>query len=151
MVVWHIIYLQVAHISYDNNGRLLREEFFPDDYKDWYDYSYDSNGNLIVKTWSDNDEGILEKASYVYTDNILTQEVWENYADGNLEGKVIYTYVKGNVAKIVESGESGEIEATWSYQYKYDSRSNWIEQIVTADTVDKEEIFIIERKIEYYQ
>lgn len=137
----------LTRYKYDEKGRLIKEETLFDDYSEWYDYSYDSNGKINVKTWSDSDEGTLEKITYVYEDNILAKEFWENYADGVLEGKVTYTYEKGNEKEIIETDASGNIDATWSYQYQYDSNGNWIEQTAI---IDKEEIYIIEREIEYY-
>jgi YD repeat-containing protein len=137
----------LTRYKYDEKGRLIKEETLLDDYSEWYDYSYDSNGKINVKTWSDSDEGTLEKVTYVYENKILAKEFWENYADGVIEGKVTYTYEKGNEKEVIETDESGSIDTTWSYQYQYDSNGNWIEQIAI---IDKEEIYIIEREIEYY-
>jgi len=137
----------ITRFRYDDIGRLVKEESISDDYKEWYDYSYDSNGNLNEKKWSDSDEGILEKVTFVYENSVKTHEFWENFAEGEIEGKITYTFEKGNEKEVVETDDSGNIDATWFYQYKYDSFDNWIEQIAI---IDDEEIYIIEREIEYY-
>ncbi|HBG69231.1 MAG: hypothetical protein A2W93_04175 [Bacteroidetes bacterium GWF2_43_63] len=137
----------ITRFSYDENDRLIKEESIFDDYKEWLDYLYDSYGNLITETWHDSDEGILEKATYVYENYVRTHEYWENFTEGEIEGKISYTFEKGNEKEVVETNDSGNIDATWSYQYKYDSKENWIEQI---EIIDDEEIYIIERVIEYY-
>jgi hypothetical protein len=139
--------VEITQFKYDEKGKFIKEESIFDDYKEWHDYSYDSDGYLTVKTWSDSDKGTLEKVTYVYENNVLKKELWENYTDGILEGKVSYTYENGNEKEIIETDDKGNIDAIWSYEYKYDSIGNWIQQIAI---IDKEDIFIIEREIEYY-
>lgn len=133
--------------DYNESGRLTKEKTIFEDYEEWFKYTYDSSGNLLTKEWHDSDEGILEKANYVYENLIKTHEYWENYAEGLLEGKISYSFEKGNEKRIVETDDSGNIDATWDYQYEFDSKGNWTEQVLVFNN---EKIFIVERKLEYY-
>ena len=137
----------VTRYIYDENGRLSKELILFRDYNESYNYSYDTSGQLITKSWFDSDEGLIEKITYAYDNGIKTHEYWENYYDDELDGKISYSFEKGNEKEIIEMDDSANIDAKWYYQYVYDLKDNWIKQIVT---IDDDKIFIIERKIEYY-
>lgn len=139
--------LGVSRFVYDENGRLILNEEEYNGYRRWFQYSYDSVGNLIEELWSDSIVGILERMTFDYENNVRTKEVWETYFDGILDGIVSYTYLNGNEKEVIETDGKGNVEATWSYQYEYDLNGNWIVQI---GIIDNEEIYIVEREIEYY-
>ena len=112
-----------------------------------YIYEYDASDNVIVKTWIDRDDGILEKEMYSYKNKIKTKEVHESFLDQKVDGKIVYIYEKDNEKEIYESDEFGEIYATWKYQYTYDSKGKWIQQVLTTEDG---KVFIVERDIVYY-
>ena len=57
---------------------------------------YDNNGNIINKKWFNNIEGLLENEDNQYSNNELVHSSWENYFDGEIEGRIIYKYQNGN-------------------------------------------------------
>ncbi|WP_406684375.1 hypothetical protein N1F78_01190 [Seonamhaeicola sp. MEBiC1930] len=133
---------------YSDKNLILKEEtVYNDGFKEWYKYQYDSNGKVINKKWYDNEEGILENLTNQYEDNNLLTSTWENYADGELEGKIVYRYENGNEVEITEFDLLENTQIKWVYNYEYDSMKNWIKK--TAHTF-KNEYFLVERKIEYY-
>lgn len=140
-------YLTTSFFYNDKDLILKEETVYNDGFKEWYKYQYDSNGKVINKKWYDNEEGILENLTNQYEDNNLLTSTWENYADGELEGKIVYRYENGNEVELTEFDLLENTQIKWVYNYEYDSMKNWIKK--TAHTF-KNEYFLVERKIEYY-
>jgi hypothetical protein len=137
----------ITQYTYNSIGLLTKEESVSGDYKDWYVYQYDDSGKIINKKWFDSDEGLLENETNVFVDNQLDSSIWENYSEGELEGKITYKYENGNETEIVEFDIIDNTKTVWTYKYKYDSHNNWIEK--EAHTY-KNEYYITYREIEYY-
>lgn len=140
-------YSTTSYFYNDKNLIFKEETVYNDGYKDWYEYQYDSKGKMTNKKWFDNEEGILENLTNIYRDNDLLTSIWENYADGKLEGKIVYRYENGNEVEITEFDVLENTQIKWVYSYEYDSMKNWIKKI--AHTF-KNEYYLLERKIEYY-
>lgn len=91
-------------------------------------YSYDNDGNVIKKEYYTDkyDENINYTVNHLYHENRLCQtEISDN------EGIVIYYYdtIKGIVtSEVLEDWSGNEIEKS-AFSYKYDERGNWIEQV----------------------
>ncbi|WP_299112171.1 hypothetical protein [uncultured Winogradskyella sp.] len=138
----------ITSYFYNDKDLILKEEtVYNDGFKEWYDYQYDSNGKMINKKWYDNEEGLLENLTNHYENNNLLTSTWENYADGELEGKIIYRYEYGNEIEISEFDLLENTQIKWVYNYEYDSMKNWIRKTVHTY---KNEYFLVERNIEYY-
>lgn len=139
----------IAEFKYDKSGNIISERikysFLP---SESHDYKYDQNNQLIEYKWSDSKEGLLEKTSYEYLDGNLRIELWENFEDGEKEGSVKYTYENGLPIEIIETDNDGEIIEKESIRYDYDTNGNWTKKI---SIVNENEIYIITRKIEYFE
>ncbi len=134
--------------SYNENGLLTKEETtYKDGQKEWFTYDYDSNGNIVTKKWFDNVDGIIESEKNFYSGNELTSSIWENYYDGEIEGRINYRYEKGNEIEVIEYDVIDNSQIKWKYIYEYDSSNNWIKKV--AHTF-KDEYYIVYRRIEYY-
>ena len=85
-----------------------------------YDYTYDTDGNLIKKiyTSSNGDKSIFD---YAYdTNGNIIKEVYASFCEGSYESEEVwdYTYdVSGNVIKKVHTGADNEKSI---YDYTYD-------------------------------
>ncbi|WP_107037773.1 hypothetical protein [Brumimicrobium mesophilum] len=133
---------------YNEKEFVIKEETaYFDGLKDWFIYQYDTNGNMLNVNWFDNIEGLLEIESNHYKGAALVSSEWENYMDGEPEGKIVYTYQNGNEIEIIETDFMDESEIKWTYAYEYDSFGNWIKKTVHTY---KDEWFIVDRVIEYY-
>jgi len=133
--------------SYNKKGLLQKEETTIDDYKEWYWYEYDTNGRIINKKWMDNVDGLIENEIHQYSDNELVFTLWENYFEGELEGKITYEYKNGVEVEINEYDMEDQTQITWKYDYEFDAQNNWIKKIVHTY---KGEYFIVNREIEYF-
>jgi len=133
--------------KYNDKGQLIKEETDYIDYKEFYIFKYDSNGNMINKKWYDSDDGLLENETNTYSGEKLISKVWENYYEGELEGKLTFKYEKGNELEIKEFDLIDKTQKNWRYSYEYDSQNNWTKKI--AHTY-KDEYYIIYRNIQYY-
>lgn len=140
-------YSTTSYFYNDKNLIIKEETVYNNGFKDWHNYQYDSNGKMINKKWYDNEEGILENLTNHYEDNNLLTSTWENYADGELEGKIVYRYDNGNEVEITEFDVLENTEIKWVYKYEYDSMKNWIKKTVHTF---KNEYYLVERKIDYY-
>lgn len=130
------------------NDKVVYQELKYGSYKDWYSYEYDTNGLLLKISWSDNEEGLLERTTFTYNSNKeMIHEKWELFIEGEYDGVVEYKYLKENETTITEKSADGELDSYETYTYKFDHKGNWIRQELT---VDNEEYFITERQIEYY-
>lgn len=137
----------ITTFTYNSFGLLTKEESVSGGYRDWYVYEYDNSGHVINKKWYDSDEGLLENESNEYINNQLVSSIWENYSEGEMEGKITCKYENGNEIEIVEFDIIDNTKITWTYKYKYDSHNNWIEK--EAFTY-KNEYYVTHRVIEYY-
>ena len=133
--------------KYDQKNRLINELEATEEQEEMYIYEYDADDNLIVKTWIDRDDGVLEKETFTYENKVKIKEVFENFTDQQPDGKIVYTYENGNEKEIYESDETGEIYATSRYKYTYDPKGNWTKRILTTNAG---KIFVVEREIIYY-
>lgn len=138
---------EVQSLSY-KNGLLVYEEMVAEDYssKDWFNYNYDASGNLIEMTWTDSEDGLLERTTYSYKEGQLTEEKWELFDEGELESSVVYTYVGGNPVKVVDTDADGEIVSTEVNTYTFDKHGNWI----SCRSVENKKVYVIKRTLTYY-
>ncbi len=138
---------EVQNLRYEK-GLLVYEEMAAEDYsyRDWFEYKYDAAGNLIQMTWSDDEDGLLERTTYSYTDGKLTGEKWELFDEGESEGHIEYTYVDGNPVKITEVDDEGKIAQTVINSYTFDKHGNW----TSCRSVVGKTVYVIKRKLEYY-
>jgi YD repeat-containing protein len=129
----------VDHYVYQVRGNTVHEYF----------YEYDSNGNVIKKTYADsvssyemifsyNDDGTVREAmQFDNLGTLMLQHVYEYDLRGNLLFEKEYRKYTGNVPKILNSYEydrqgrkiKHEIPSEkMTYLYKYDKQGNLIEE-----------------------
>lgn len=140
-------YISTTSYFYNKKGLLQKEETFTKDYKEWYLYKYDTNGRIINKKWLNNEDGLMENEINQYSEDELMYSIWENYFEGELEGKITYEYKNGVEVEINEYDMEDQTQLTWKYDYEFDSQNNWIKKIVHTY---KGEYFIVNREIEYF-
>ena len=120
VVYYNPSYYDISEFNYDDNGRLISKvvrecDNRPECYRyniDNYDYTYDSDGNLIKV--SQIDEG-LRSTNYVYDEaSRLISEYYTN-AEGEVTSSYEYKY-----------DEKGRLIADNKYEYTYDVLGNLV-------------------------
>ena len=114
------------HTFNENNLEIENSEITLDGKQiDKISYEYDTQGNLITQTCADAEGRILWKVSYIFKNNLLTEEC--EYNDKNiLIGKSIYKYDGKNICE--ESFYNGSGALTWKNTYKYDENGKCSEK-----------------------
>jgi hypothetical protein len=120
-------------ISYDNKGRLLRQQNDGDNYVQWeydddntflpaFSYNYANGIRTGTQFFTYDEQGRMVKSDRIYVNNYAQGEViWE------------YTYdIKGNVQTIMQKGETVPLFKAISYDDKPNSTgaNQWIKYIL---------------------
>ena len=135
------------NFTYDErNNLILQESIYPGG-KDSVVYTYNAKNQLTKTVWFDETRKIVERTVYEYIEGKVSYQKWEDFEEGKPDGTVEYLYEKGNEKSVVDIDADGTIAGKETHSYSYDKQGNWIRKVTI---IDDEEIFIIERKIEYY-
>ncbi len=138
------------------NNQNLKEKEQIIEYKTWdtlnYEnkYFYDNNNNLILGKFIIENDSTYEERTYSYHNNGELKKV-VNKPKGNYTYFTIQTEKyneNGNIIERLNEPSDSKPKAIWSYQYKYDSKKNWIEKV---NYKDNKPLVIVKRKIEYYE
>lgn len=137
--------------DYGDSGNLTRKiryEYLHGGLDCTFTYIYDTKGNLIEESQSDNcgkmvwgykekrdsNENVIELQSYAY--------------GGGLLSKTSIEYdTMGNVTEILLFDSEGLLERTTTYSYVYDQKGNWIKKTEYSNAVPDS---LTIREIEYY-
>jgi hypothetical protein len=134
---------------YDNENNLIKknELIIPHDsadYGDYFMYKYDDSGNLKEENeyrynrW-------YETWKYYYNSKGKIVETKDSNAFGDINIKSSYKYNEnGELIEVINVGRNSTSKTTYK-PMKYDSKGNWLKEIVIGEDVE-----IIEREINYY-
>ena len=143
--------------EYDEEGNLLKLSIYDNkgNIKNTYIYKYNSDNNLSerMQYGADNklsgtqeykydgkeylleEHGLISKKVYSYNNGKLSKisSYWVSLAGGNLSLAFISTYNQyGDCVEWKDFGGS----RTYSYQYTYDDKGNWIKEIIYYNDID---------------
>lgn len=138
----------ITEFKYDKSGKISSEKIkYFDIPSESHDYKYDQNNQLIEYKWRDLELDLFEKTTYEYLHGHLRMELMEKFEFGVKEGSINYIYQKGLPVEIVEVDGDGKVIKKEAIRYEFDSNGNWTKKIIT---INENEIFIVTRKIEYF-
>lgn len=168
--------IEKVYYSYDNEGKLIAENWYLNNvFTNKKTYHYSNNNTVVEKIVYDNKEQISTKEISIYnTAGMLTEESKYNFRDvlrgktvciyneteqlieeqnydhnNVLESKMVFIYDdKGNVKEENWYNSKNQLTTGIEYTYTFDSIGNWIEK----KEYDKETQTgtIYKRKISYY-
>lgn len=134
--------------EYDSLNNLVLEKAIQGNEKDSIVYSYNRKNQLILLEWFDEADKLKDRTFFEYgTDGFVVHQKWEDFDDGIPDGTVVYKYENGHEKEILDIEADGTFGGKETYSFTFDKTGNWIRKVTI---IDNEEIFIIERKIEYY-
>ena len=169
------LYSQVTY-KYDEKGNEIEYALWKDCYKcpngsmnynRKYVYKYDDGGNMIEKSEYKSDGNLQPLKGYKYDDrgNKIEEHNYYYTSDGSSNGKNIYIYDdRGNQIGKIRYEPDGRINdkqsygykswneyksVVYEYEYKYDSKGNWIEEITYKGEAKIPQTIDV-RIIEYY-
>lgn len=132
---------------YDGRSNLSIEESISPGSKDSIVYTYNSKDQLTKVVWFDKNGKMVERTYFEYIGGKVSYQKWEDFEAGLTDGSVESIYENGNEKSVVDIEADGSISGKENHSYTYDKAGNWIRKVTI---IDDEEIFIVERKIEYY-
>ncbi len=162
--------------SYDQNRKKIEEIVYRADRALWYTKitRFDNAGHIVEEEMFKPDNSLGAKMAFVYDESGNKIEERRYTGDGKLSVRSIFRYDKNRnkVEEIMYNSEGGQIvrwvskydakgrqieedyynaknllEAKENYHFEYDSKGNWIEQIISEQNIPK---YIIQREIVYY-
>ncbi len=136
--------------TFDKKGNSIEENYYePCDTKEsYFVLKYDDRGNVIEKA-SYSAEGMPDSnQEAVYDSNSNLIEKISHLQDADVSGRTTYKYDdKGNCTESIKYNFGGTVSSKTKYRYEFDSRGNWIKQIIYTNGTASE---IKEREIKYY-
>ena len=118
-------------------------------------YTYDNERRLIEDDYFRNDGKPGLRYTYEYKNN--QEEVRVYASDGSLSQRYVNALDEKEIAKdhTVFDTKTDSVKDKYNYTYEYDSHGNWIKRIdsklVTTDGVSKSiQVSVIHRTITYY-
>ena len=131
------------------NGRLSTKIDFNENNEIEYSekFEYDAKGNLVRHTSFSKIDGEMRN-EYVY-DAKNNKTAWSIQKGDKTEMRAVYTYDKAGLqtSYSISNGEGRVMDAR-AYKYEYDKKGNWTKKTVM---INKQPMFITERKITYYE
>jgi len=134
------VYMRITP-NYDDNGMLISEQIEPN--PGLITYTYDNNGQLTSKT-STSGSGIFTSVSttqYLYSGELLTQEVFENYYNLDyVTDRVITDYFYDDTGNLTEKTVTAELAMIYDhpgyttknhYSYEFDPNGRIIRELLT--------------------
>ena len=158
--------------KYDSKGNIIEQDWFRQDstLDNKTIFQYDEKGNLIVSNWIGTHSTHKDSMTYDEMKNIsgmwdfqngklswhysylydekhnLTEEIWYS-SNEKFYMKYNFKYDdKGNRTEVMWENARGT-KCTWTFQYSFDSKGNWIKSV---QYLDGKANYILEREIEYF-
>jgi hypothetical protein len=162
--------------SYDKNRKKIEEVVYRADRALWYTKitRFDSAGHIVEEEMFKPDNSLGVRMTFVYDESGNKIEECKYTDNGKLSIRSVFKYDKNRnkIEEIMYNSEGGQIvrwvskydakgrqieedyynaknqlEAKETYQYQFDSKGNWTQQIIFEDDTPK---YVIRRELIYY-
>jgi len=125
--------------EYDNRGNLLKKDQCQD-YAPIYEYTYDSNDNILTERTS-YASGDYKLFTYTYDENNrCIKEVEEEVDGGRRKPDKVVEKTYDDYGNVIEKKITGTYDNTYNYEYIYDENGNILKK-TSVDLSGKENIY----------